>query len=134
MSAWRRKAIELFPDRRRCFERGDATVYTVFFELLPRCIRAHELGDAEELRRIYGYAAWCHRQKAKDLWNAAGVAFYEHLADERPMRDEFHEWVEPDILESTVLPLLEWRLGKTGVAEIMVDHQERRRKPPARRR
>jgi hypothetical protein len=82
MSAWRRKAIELFPDLRSEVEDPDATIYSVFFALLPRCREAHDRDDTSELEKIYGFAEWCASQKAKDLWNSAGVAFYEHLFDE----------------------------------------------------
>jgi 16S rRNA A1518/A1519 N6-dimethyltransferase RsmA/KsgA/DIM1 with predicted DNA glycosylase/AP lyase activity len=96
MSTWRRKAIELFPDLQKEFEQPRATIYSVFFELLPRVHLAHELGDEEELRRIYGFAAWCFQQKSKDLWNSAGVVFYEHLVDRRTTRDEIPRWLAPD--------------------------------------
>lgn len=77
MSVWRKKAIELFSDLRFEFQHTDTTIYRVFFELLPRVREAHLRNDTEELNKIYGYAKWCFRQKVKDLWNAAGVAFYE---------------------------------------------------------
>lgn len=59
MSTWRRKAIEEFPDLRSEFQVPGATIYTVFFALLPRCCQAHREDDTQELRRIYNYAAWC---------------------------------------------------------------------------
>jgi hypothetical protein len=99
MSTWRRKAIESFPDLRWEFEQVDTTIYEVFFELLPRVCDAHVRGDLEESRRIYDFAQWCFRQKSKDLWNAAGVAFYEHLVDEPASLNEIPQWLEPDVFE-----------------------------------
>src|SRR5438552_15545583 len=83
LAVWRRKALELFPELRSEFQRPESSIYTVFFELLPMVRQAHDGNDVDLLRRIYGFAEWCLEQTAKDLWNAAGVAFYEHLFDER---------------------------------------------------
>ena len=117
MSAWRRKALELFPDLRSEIQRGDATIYTMFFELLPRCRTAHRQGDEGELEKIYGYAEWCFRQRASDLRNSAGVSFYEHLGDHPETRDEMHGWVKPSIFED-VAGLLEYRMGEEELAKI----------------
>jgi hypothetical protein len=117
MSTWRRKAIELFADLRNEIQHGEATIYTVFFELLPRCRQAHRDGNEEELQKIYGYTEWCFRQKTKDLWNAAGVSFYEHLGDYKETRDAMHKWVKPDIFED-VAGLLEYRMGEKEFAKI----------------
>jgi hypothetical protein len=51
------------------------------------------------LRKIYGFAEWCFEQKAKDLWNAAGVAFYEHLFDRREYRDQVVPWLSPQVIK-----------------------------------
>jgi hypothetical protein len=81
MAAWRRRALELFPQLRRDLQSRDYSVYSLFFELKPMLRTAHDSGDNELLRCIYGFAEWCSQQTAKELWNAAGVAFYEHLFD-----------------------------------------------------
>jgi hypothetical protein len=73
--------LTLFPDLRPEVEKPDYTIYQAFFDLLPRVREAHLSGDEESLRRIYGFAEWCAEQPAQHLWNAAGVAFYEHLFD-----------------------------------------------------
>jgi hypothetical protein len=117
MSAWRRKALELFPDLRNDIEDPDTSVMGLFFELLPRCRDAHGRNDLEELRRIYGFADWCASQKAKELWNAAGVGFYEHLADSRQMFDEVPLWVRKQVFED-IAGLLEARVGTERVAEL----------------
>jgi hypothetical protein len=99
MSTWRRKAIEAFPDLRQEFEQPDTTIYQVFFELLPRVQDAHARGDTQELQRIYDFARWCFHQKTDDLWNAAGVAFYEHLVDDPTTRSQIPRWLQPDVFE-----------------------------------
>ncbi|BCM89889.1 hypothetical protein IAD21_01739 [Abditibacteriota bacterium] len=117
MSTWRRKALELFPDLRPEIQRGGTTIYTVFFDLLSRCQQAHRENNEEELRKIYGYAQWCFEQKAKDLWNAAGVAFYEHLVDQSETRDAMKKWITPQIFEDIAV-LLEFRIGSEEFAKL----------------
>jgi hypothetical protein len=90
---------------------------SLFFELLPRCRHAHDRDDSEELKRIYGFADWCASQKAKELWNAAGVGFYEHLADSRQTLDAISLWVRRQIFED-IAGLLEARGGAECVTEL----------------
>jgi hypothetical protein len=80
VAVWRRKALELFPFLRDDIQRPDSTVYEVFF-LLPCVSDAIVSRDTELLRRMFEFAEWCAGQRAEDLWNAAGVVFYEHLFD-----------------------------------------------------
>lgn len=115
MTTWQQKALELFPDLQSDIEEPDANIYTLFFELLPRCETAHVAGDTLELQKIYGYAEWCSFQQEKDLWNAAGVAFYEHLVDEPLMKEQIPLWLSPEIFEQ-VSGLLEWRMGPAAFA------------------
>ena len=117
MSTWRRKAVELFPDLREEIEDPGTSVMSLFFELLPRCHSAHDRGDSEELKRIYGFADWCASQKTKELWNAAGVGFYEHLADSDRTLEVIPLWVRKPIFED-IAGLLEARVGAARVAEL----------------
>ena len=76
---WRRKALALFCDLRHDVQRPDFSVYMLFFELLPKARRTQQgRRRRERIRRIYGFAEWCLEQKAKDMWNAAGVALFRH--------------------------------------------------------
>ncbi|SHN28750.1 hypothetical protein [Chitinophaga sp. CF418] len=81
MSVWRRKAIECLPENRTEFEDPQTSIYTVFSALLPATVAAHKAGDRNRLKLYYDFAEWCSRQNAQELWNAAGVSFYEHLGD-----------------------------------------------------
>lgn len=102
MSNWRRRYISLFPHQKVEAEDPGFTIYTAFMELLPRLRLAHEEQDDAALRKIYGFAEWCSRQPAKDLWNAAGVSFYEHLFELSP-RDQWPEivrWLSPNVVKS----------------------------------
>jgi hypothetical protein len=118
MANWRRKALALFPDLRRDVQRPDFSIYTLFFELLPKSREAHKAGDDESLRRIYGYAEWCFQQRAKDMWNAAGVAFYEHLFDDHPsLWPEVVQWLSPPVIQG-VWGLWEWRISAEDLARV----------------
>lgn len=123
MTDWQQKALELFPDLRPDIEEEGANIYTLFFELLPRCEAAHIAGDTPELQKIYGYAEWCFHQQEKDLWNAAGVAFYEHLVDEPLMKEQIPLWLSPEIFEQ-VSGLLEWRMGPAAFALLRSQYME----------
>lgn len=100
MANWRRKALALFPEMRHDVQRPDFSIYMVFFDLLPMCREAHKSGDVETLRRIYGFAEWCFEQEAEDMWNAAGVAFYEHLFDgHHSLWEAIVQWLSPRVIE-----------------------------------
>ncbi len=117
MSTWRRKALELFPDLRAEIETPEMSIYQVFFELVPRCREAHDRGDVAELERIYGFAEWCAKQKSKDLWNAAGVSFYEHLADSNRTLEAIPQWVSKAVFDD-IAGLLEAQVGPERVAQL----------------
>lgn len=117
MSVWRRKAIALFPDLRSEVQRPDFSIYMLFFRLLPMVREAHDAEDVDLLRRIYGFAEWCFSQKAKDMWNAAGVAFYEHLFDEARTWGQVIPWLPPQVLEGC-WGLWEFRLSQEETTEL----------------
>ena len=124
MSAWRRKALESFPDLRHEFAQSDVTIYQVFFELLPRVQAAHARSDTLELQRIYDFARWCFQQKSEDIWNAAGVAFYEHLVDEPTTLSQIPRWLQPDVFEGCK-GLFEARLEPAQFRELCESYSRR---------
>jgi hypothetical protein len=98
MSAWRRRALDAFPGLRRELQRRDYSIYRLFFDLLPLSREAHVQQDIHTLRQIYGFAEWCFRQSNEALWNAAGVAFYEHIFDvAESMWGEIVPWIPPNV-------------------------------------
>ena len=117
MRFWRKKAIECLPESRKDFEDPHASIYLVFSELLSAAINFHKINNIDRLQKIYDFAEWCFRQKEKDLWNAAGVAFYEHLGDYSETRQEMRRWVKPNIY-SDIRGLLELRLSKEEMKQI----------------
>ena len=100
MSSWRKRAIEVLPERKKELEDPDLSVYSVFTEMLTALEEACKANDTEKIANIYDYAGWCHTQKDQKLWNAAGVSFYEHLADEDAVFASFKTYVSKEIFAS----------------------------------
>ena len=99
MPAWRRRALELFPSLRRDLNDPEYTIYMLYFDLLPMVREAHDEHDDETLRHIYGFAEWCFSQTAEDLYNAPGVAFYEHLFDQKRYWTKVVPWLSPKVIQ-----------------------------------
>ena len=117
MSVWRRKAIECLPEFSGEFQKQETSIYDVFMRMLPAAVQAHKNKDNLRLQSIYSYAEWCFRQKEKMLWNAAGVAFYEHLGDCEETSQEIAKWVKPGIYKE-IRGLLEWRLDSDTLKKL----------------
>ncbi|MEO8587877.1 MAG: hypothetical protein ABI432_00770 [Flavobacteriales bacterium] len=117
MSVWRRKAIKCVPELHKEFEDPEATIHTVFSELQPALETAHKNGDVATARRIYDFAFWCFTSKEKMLWNAAGVAFYEHLGDHESTAKHFTQFVDRT-LYLEIQPLLAAALGEEKMQEL----------------
>jgi hypothetical protein len=117
MSTWRRKVIESFPELKKDIESPQTSIYDAFRELLPVTIEAHKSQDTEKLKKVYAFAEWCFHQKSKDIWNAAGVSFFEHLADYPETRQSLSNWVKPEIYVK-IRGLLELRLSKEHLQNI----------------
>jgi hypothetical protein len=128
MAAWRKRAIDLFPEFRQDLSIKDYSLYQLFFDLLPRVEQAHADGNEELLRRAYGFAAWCASQKTTDLWNAAGVAFYEHVFDRWNQRLTVVPWLSPQVIADS-WTLWEMRLNPSQLVELrqlFADRRERK--------
>jgi hypothetical protein len=118
MSTWRKKAMECLPDCKKEFESPDTDIYLVFSELLHSTVAAHKNNDRIQLKKNYDFAAWCFSQKTtKDLWNAAAVAFYEHLGDHPATREAMPQWITRQTYDH-IRGLLEWRLNEVTLKEI----------------
>ena len=98
MSAWRRKALHLFPDLKYDLNERSFTYYLLFFELRPMVHEAHLDNNHVLLRKIYCYAEWCLRQP-NDLGNAAAVVFYEHLfQSQKNIWNLIVPWLSPYVI------------------------------------
>lgn len=117
MSVWRRKAIACMPEYRQELQRKDSSIYEAFSTLLGETIRAHQSNDTAKLKDYYTFAEWCLNQRTKDLWNAAGVSFYEHLADQEETSKAMPLWVKRSIY-TRIRGLLVFRIGEDRVQQL----------------
>jgi hypothetical protein len=88
VAGWRRKALELFPERAAMLRRPDG-IHTVLAELFGDLRAAYgEVPPNHDLiERVYRFVAWCFAPKQNHyLRNAAAVSFYEHAPDFGPAR------------------------------------------------
>lgn len=97
METWRKKAHECLPEYKDSLGKQETTIYFVFFEMLPLTIEAHKKRDTKKLKQYYAFAEWCFRQDEKELWNAAGVAFYEHLGNYPETRKGMHRFISREL-------------------------------------
>jgi len=117
MSVWRRKAIECLPEKKTEFQDPDTSVYTAFSALLSATVAAHRTGDDKSLKKYYAFAEWCAQQNAQELWNAAGVSFYEHLADFPETLAAMPQWVNHSRYRQ-IRGLLQLRLTEKQLLEL----------------
>ncbi|WP_425571472.1 DUF7674 family protein [Paenibacillus vulneris] len=82
------------------------------------------MGDEEQLKKIYEYAGWYSSQRAKHLWNAAGVSFYEHLVDDKLTCQAIPYWITPEIF-SKVKSLFKWRMKDDKAYQELVEEFNR---------
>ena len=125
MSAWRRRALEAFPDHGTEIRAPQLTLHQLFFEMGQWCRDAHAAGDRELLSRIYSYAEWCFRLPDRSAANAAAVSFYEHLGDSRATLSAMPEWVPKDVF-ADVASLLEYRVGGAALADVRAAYAKMR--------
>jgi hypothetical protein len=125
MSAWRRLALELFPEHSRYIQRTDFvfSIHLMFFELLPWTRKAHERQDDDFLRRAYQYAEWCwsQRKRSGHIYNAVCVSFYEHLVDHEVTFEAIPFWIKPEIF-ADLRGLFEWRLSPDRYQELLAKY------------
>jgi hypothetical protein len=121
MATWRRKALEYVPEMRRDINDPDVSIYLFFAMLTGEAWKAHDANDLEMLPRIYGFAEWCLNQPAQELWNRAGVSFYESLFLHRKDRADWEkslQYLSLDVVH-TVWSLWEYFLTPEETGDIL---------------
>jgi hypothetical protein len=102
MSLWRREAIERFPELQR--EIADAAgMYFVWMTLRHKLFRPayeKEPPDLETAARVYEYAAWSLKQPSVHVRFAAGIEFYQWLADDPRTRRDMPRWIPQETFDS----------------------------------
>ena len=110
MAEWRRRALEAFPDLAPDIRDAEFSLHDLFRELVPKAMDAHRADDGASLDRIYGYARWCLLHPHKELWNPAGVSFYEHLFEDWDLRRQVASRLDSESVDRCV-----------GLWELMLD-------------
>lgn len=113
MSAWRRKALALFPEKRADWQSPDESLHELFFDLAVGAPAHHAAWDrdpddavaANFLRRLYGFAEWCLHEPA--LWDDAAIGFLEHIVGAVHF-DALVPWLSPAMREAVEQT---WALG-----------------------
>jgi hypothetical protein len=109
MSAWRRRALGLFPELRaeinpaRQDRHHRFNYYLLFFDLYAMFREALEASDERTLSRLFDFAQWCFQQgrRAPDLNNAVCVCFYEHVFDvARRYWPDVARWLSPSVIRA----------------------------------
>jgi hypothetical protein len=126
---WRERALEVMPELRQLLE-SEEEIFSpnaLWFELLPRVREAHRADDRVFLKRACGYAEWCRVQPDREIWNAVGVSFYEHLFDQPWMRPLAAPWLSEGAV-ADAWQLWEGRLPAAAMAEVRALLRDRRRR------
>jgi len=100
MEAWRKLAIELFPEYEDIYSSTDS-IYSILSDLEDMVDAAHQQNNEDDLVRIYKFTEWCYSQKDNDpdIWDAASITFYQHLLDSDLTLWAIPYWVKPDTFQ-----------------------------------
>jgi|GEM_PF-1368715 len=147
MSAWRREAIRLLPElKKEAIAADEAGMF--FIDLRCAFEQAHRATpqDDDFIQRCYDYARWCveqgdtanHRDasgrlmaSSNDLMTMIAVHFWEHLFDQRTIREALPRFVTRDELWGW-RDFLIYRNGREGFEKYLqefVDAPKILRKP-----
>jgi len=98
MEDWKAKLIKLIPEEREEWE-SEFSIYLAFGTIFGLVVDAARDSNDDLLGRCFAFAQWCFDQEEKDLWNSAGVSFYEHLADDPAVEQVVHRFVNRTTFE-----------------------------------
>lgn len=98
MAAWRRHAIELFPDYADFLHDKNENLAQFFMEIDIDAAIEHD--DQEFLAKVFGYAEWCLRKCYKDLGDLVIAFFYKPIfTSHKEYRHKTLKWISPWVLE-----------------------------------
>jgi hypothetical protein len=123
MSAWRAKALELFPSL-RCEVEAAKTVGFLWIELVSRFQRCYDSemavaqnGSTELLRSICLYAIWCTRSDSFATQEAALIQFYEGIPRFAIQSESSrYKRIVADLIQNLGLAEIEKSAGTTAIA------------------
>jgi hypothetical protein len=121
MSAWRARALELFPSLTSEIEAADSVV-ALWVELSAQScsyyVRQAHTSEAPALnliRSICLYAVWCTRSPSLDVQQAAWIEFYEELPHfAMHAKPETRRRIVKDLVENLGIEEIERTAGTMG--------------------
>jgi len=105
---WRQKGLKLLPELESDFNDEEFTPYLALTEVKNIALTALKSNKNHLVEKCFEYAEWCFRQDEEDLWNAAGICFYEYIYDQDEVLEKVVEIVSIEIFED-IKGLLEQR-------------------------
>ena len=120
MSAWRRKALDTFPERRHLVVSATSS-YILMLDLAQELREAYRVDppDSDLITRVYTFVEWCFAPTQNpDLRNAAAVSFYETLPDFEPARRDLARRFTPTMWRE-LQPLFCQVLSASGYAALV---------------
>lgn len=123
MSAWRARALELFPSL-RCEVEAAKTVGFLSIELVSRFQRYYDSeiavaqnGSTELLRSICLYAIWCTRSDSLATQEAAFIQFYEGIPRFAIQSESYrYKRIVADLSQNLGLAEIEKSAGRIAIA------------------
>ncbi|MBI2079395.1 hypothetical protein HYT84_01410 [Candidatus Micrarchaeota archaeon] len=94
------------------------TIYSFLFDFLECVEKKHKDNDEKFLMKAYCFAEDCYNSKSDEIRNAIGVAFYEHVTNDEKMFVGCFDYISKEIMETTVLPLVQFRLHDFNKARL----------------
>ena len=95
MSLWRREAIERFPELHREIADAEGIYFAwmaLWHSLFMPAYERHP-PDTRTAGRVYGYAAWCLKQRSLCVRRAVADEFYERLPSDPLTHREMPHWI-----------------------------------------
>lgn len=117
MSTWRRKAIEAVPALRDELEVAWSPM-SAWIELRFHFETAVKAGDMATARRIMDCARYCLGAPNADVRTAAALAFIEHLAEDKAVRERLPELISVTDAQDW-RELMAYHSGERTVAQVI---------------
>jgi hypothetical protein len=123
MSAWRREALQRFPEFRNQIERAE-TPYLLWFDLTAAFHLAYDAPRNDDLiRRVYEYAKWCAEQPRSrtaenDLATCVTVTFFEHIPTKPAAAADLPKWFSKTEFVA-MQKTFSYLIGETGYRELL---------------
>ena len=98
MSAWKKKAIELFPNLKSDIEISDS-VTEVWWLIGEKLIEAFSTNNLSYIKSVKQYIAWCSNSGNDSAYQALHCGFYEDLGTNKLFWPYIHQLINQQQFE-----------------------------------